>query len=186
MTDRKEQLIKFYETRLKQMLSDGDFKRLLPDCKVLEYKDLKNYTNLYELLPNNKDYAIILTEFKPNTGHWTCITRDGTKFYWMDSYGVAPDGENKFIPAMMRRLLGENDKDLTRLIKATKAQGGSVDYNKKKYQVLRDDINTCGRWVYVFIYMFLMNNTPEDFRRIMKQLKENTGKPYDILITEYI
>jgi len=187
MTDYiKQQMMNFYETRLKQMLSDDDFKRLLKEPKIMEYKDLKQYRDLYDLLPQNKDYAIILTEFKPNTGHWCCITRDGNNFYWFDSYGTKIDGELKYIPEMMRRILGENDRDLSRLVKETKKQGGSIDYNKKKYQSLHDDVNTYGRWVLNFVQMFLLNHKPEQYREIWKKLKSNTGKPYDILLVEMI
>ena len=184
---RKEQIIEFYETRLKQMLSNDDLKRLLKDCKILEYKDLKNYNSLYDLLSKNIDYAIILIEFKQNQGHWCCLTRNNNNFYWFDSYGVKPDGELKFINSFMRKLLGENNYDLTKLIKQTITQGGTFGYNKKKYQVLTDGINTCGKWVYIFIKLFLLDHNPSEFRTIMKQLKENNPeKPYDILICEYI
>jgi hypothetical protein len=185
--DTKEEIMSFYKTRLGQMLSDADFRRLLKNPKILEYKDFKKYGDLYEVLPNDKDYAIILTEFKPNSGHWCALTRKGNKFYWMDSYGVKYDGENKFIPQAMRKMLGEDDHDLTRLVNATRMKGGIVDYNKKKYQILKDGINTCGRWTYNFILMHELGYSPEQYREIWKKLKANNGgKPYDLLLCEMI
>lgn len=190
MTDNEEKIkmLEYYKNKLAYMVSDVDFKNVLKDDpKVIQYSQLINYEDFYQLLPKEKDYVIVLTEFKPNTGHWCVLTRDGNYFYWFDSYGVKPDGENKFIPLIMRKFLGENDKDLTRLIKATERKGGKVEWNKKKYQVLRDGISTCGKWCIVFIQMFQLGNNPEDFRRVFKKLKGgNNNKPYDILLVEMI
>jgi tRNA A37 threonylcarbamoyladenosine dehydratase len=49
--------IKFVE---KEPLSDDTIKKYLPECRIIKYSQFKNYKDIKELLPNNKDYVIIL------------------------------------------------------------------------------------------------------------------------------
>ncbi|NDD59382.1 MAG: hypothetical protein EBZ47_09125, partial [Chlamydiae bacterium] len=84
--------------------------------KILKYSELANYGNLDELLPDPKDYKVILTESKRNQGHWCCLlkypTKEGCVYEWFDSYSGMPDSELKFIPASVRRMLGESKHHL--------------------------------------------------------------------------
>ena len=47
-------------------LSDKDIQSYLgKSVKIVEYKDLKNYNSIDELLPNDKDYCSLLYENEP-------------------------------------------------------------------------------------------------------------------------
>ena len=65
------------------MFSEADFKRYFDmEGKILTYEDLEKYNSIEELLPDEKDFKIILTETKPNSGHWTTIQRRGNKIIY--------------------------------------------------------------------------------------------------------
>ena len=100
------------------MFSEPDFKRYFEiEGKILKYSELSRYTNIEELLPHDKDFKIILTETEPNTGHWCCLLRKDKKVIWYDSYSVPPDGELKFIPRMMNKMLNQEVHQIHRLFK---------------------------------------------------------------------
>ena len=56
-------------------LSDGDIKRFLKGhTKIIQYKDLKKYNNIDDLLAPY-GHVIILYMTAPNYGHWTLIMK---------------------------------------------------------------------------------------------------------------
>ena len=60
----------------------------------IEYKDLKNYTSIDELLPNDKDFAVLLYESQPNSGHWTALLKYDNDIELFDSYGNTDEARN--------------------------------------------------------------------------------------------
>jgi hypothetical protein len=187
----KRNLIAKYKRLLATMLSDEDMEYYIggSKAKILKYSELANYNDLAELLPDKKDYRIILTESKRNQGHWCCLlkypSKNGSTIEWFDSYGTKPDGELRFIPIEIRRMLGETEHQLTRLFK-TAAPRDKVIYNKKKLQSLDDDVNTCGRWSVARIFMNQMGYDLEDFIDKIEGLSEDSGKPYDIIVCDLV
>ena len=187
---------KFEETKKKlaEMITNDDFTKYFTDAreKTLKYSDLADIKNIDELLPEEKDYRIILTESKRNEGHWCCIMRykditTGKKYIeWFDSYSGKPDSELKFIPEAINKMLGQNKNHLTRILKTVK-EPYEILYNATKYQTLKDGINTCGRWCIMRLIMFHINYTLHDFKDFVKSnSKMQGGKPYDILVTEWV
>ena len=187
----KRSVIAKYKKLLSTMLSDEDMEHFIGGSrrKILKYSELANYNDLAELLPENKDYRIILTESKRNQGHWCCIlkypSKNGSTVEWFDSYSGTPDSELKFIPEAVRKMLGENERHLTRLLK-TAEPDQSVIYNKKKFQELNDGVDTCGRWVLARIFMNQMGYNLEDFIDKFEQIQEDTGKPMDIIVCDLV
>ena len=52
-------------------LSDTDIRHILGhDTKIIKYSELAQFTDLDQLLPNPKDYCIILYEDSVDHGHW--------------------------------------------------------------------------------------------------------------------
>jgi hypothetical protein len=51
-------------------MSNSLIEQYLKDPKIIRYNDLKNYNSIEELLPNNKDYVILLYESLPNEGSY--------------------------------------------------------------------------------------------------------------------
>ena len=68
--------IKKYKKLLSQMFSESDFKRYFNiENKIMKFSELAQYENIQELLPNDNDFKIILTEVRPISGHWCCLLR---------------------------------------------------------------------------------------------------------------
>ncbi len=187
---------KFEETKKKlaNMITNDDFTKYFSDAqqKTLKYSDLADIKTIDELLPEEKDYRIILTESKRNEGHWCCIMKytditNGKKYIeWFDSYSGKPDSELKFIPEAVKKMLGQDKNYLSRILKTVK-QPYEILYNATKYQTLKDGINTCGRWCIMRLIMFHINYTLFDFKDFVKSnSKMQGGKPYDILVVEWV
>jgi len=182
----KEKLKSHYTKLLAQMVSDTDFSRFLDDVdgKVIKYSELSHFNTIDELLPSNPfDYRIVLTEDSYNQGHWCCLVKTSKNIVWFDSYGVRPDGELSLIPASVRRMLGEDHYYLTRIIKSSYRK---VSYNKIRYQVLQTGVNTCGKWSTLFILMSKFGYSLKEFQTFMQKQKEESGKPFDILVCDWI
>ncbi len=68
---------------INKTLPHADILRILgDDDKILKCAELGNLCDIDQLLPGGKDDCIILYEDKPNTGHWTALSKyDGTMIY---------------------------------------------------------------------------------------------------------
>jgi hypothetical protein len=187
---------KFNETkdRLAYMINDADISKYFTDApqKILKYSQLADIKDIDELLPDERDYRIILTESKRNEGHWCCImkytdSKTGKKYIeWFDSYSGKPDSELKFIPDVIKKMLGQDKNHLTRLLKTVK-EPYHILYNSTKYQTLKDGINTCGRWCILRLIMFHIGYTLPDFKAFIKESSKNAGNiPYDVLIVDWV
>ena len=55
--------------REKQFLTDSDLRRFFPNNKdpkpIIKYSDLAKVKSIYELLPNDKDFKVILIDSDP-------------------------------------------------------------------------------------------------------------------------
>ena len=57
-------------------LSDADLRTILGDnLKIIKYSELESVDSLEELLPNSKDYLIMLYETEEDSGHWVAMLR---------------------------------------------------------------------------------------------------------------
>jgi len=185
----KEDLINYYEKCLKYMVSDLDFQRWLgagAKEKTIKYGDFQDVPSIQELLPEDKDYRIVLTEWKQNMGHWCCLLRYGNTIEWFDSYGVLPDAELKYVPKMMRRFLGEQEHALTRILKKAKEDGFLVIYNKRKFQKQKDGVDTCGRWTLSRVMAMLMGYDLDDYQKMIDKKVAETEKPADIVVCDLV
>jgi hypothetical protein len=171
-------------------LTDGDLEKHtgITSKDIVKYSDLKNYNSIEDLLPNVGDFKIILIEDRFNSGHWVCVLRTAPKvFEYFNSYGAKWDTDWKFIARMARVILGENTNEMTRLMNKAEAEGNKVVWNNKKFQKLGSKVQTCGRWCVMRIETFKMGyNTPEDFQRLIKKFKEETGGSSDFVVAKYV
>lgn len=181
---------KKYKSMLKYMLSNKDFETILGsdvEHKIYKYKDLSVINNIYDILPNKNDYAIILTQFKPNQGHWTCLVRyqdkTGDTICYFDSYGKEPDYEESFVPKRLKKLLFETKEEITRLMMSNKSDN---IYNNVQLQCDNKDVCTCGRWTVCFIKAVQIGLTLEDFINKISDECLRTGKPTDLIVCEMI
>jgi hypothetical protein len=116
--------------------------------KVIEYKSVRDYDNIEDLLLPFGRVAILypwkLDEEGGVFGHWTTIflNKDGNIEYF-NSYGsFLEEGAMKNIDKKFKKQHGEDIKYLTYLLYNSNHK---VEYNNKKLQ--SDKSNTCGRWV---------------------------------------
>ena len=142
-------------------LSSVDISSLLGDkVRVLTYKQLRDFDNIYDVL---KPYgnAVLLYETSKNWGHWVCLFKDPKSniIEHFDSYGIRPDDEIKFVPKYFRKIGGEDLPHLTALLYKSNAP---IRYNHHKLQSSRRGVSTCGRWCVL--------------RLIFKDLDENNFK----------
>jgi hypothetical protein len=157
-------------------LSDEDFRRLLHQPKIVKYCDLKNYSNFTQLLPLSTDYAVILVETKKNSGHWCCLMRKDNTITEFDSYGSHIDHETDFLSRIIKTMLGENKKEISRLQKAS--PDFEVVRNKMKLQSDKPldknipEPSTCGRWCAAAIQYHLMGFDLAEFQQFIKAKSE--------------
>jgi hypothetical protein len=125
-------------------MSDTDIKEYLPNALILKYSELSKYPTLDDLLPHEKDFAMLLYEDSPNKGHWVVVSRpeEGVAEYF-DSYGGYVDAPLKWTDKQTRIGLGEGYAMLSKLFKECPEK---VVYNKIKYQKDGQNIADCGRW----------------------------------------
>ncbi len=180
----KQKVLNDYKNKLAYMVSDGDIRRALPEAKTMKYSELADYKDIFELLPHDKSYVIVLTETGPNRGHWCSLMRYGNTIEWFDSYGVKPDGELSLIPQSVKRALGEDKHYLSRLLKALPKDYHYV-YNKAKLQRDGPNINTCGKWSILRVEMMKMNYDLPEFIEFIKRNCKAREMPSDILVAGF-
>jgi hypothetical protein len=145
------------------------FKTSNSRIKIEVYPELNQINNILDLLPGNICACFILLKTSENSGHWTCLCRSDNMIYYMDSYGVKPDGELSNIKPGLQYQLHENSKALTRLIR-TIPKGFVFSYNNIQFQQYDANVNTCGKWCDVFCKCIFHGLTLEQFQQRLKQL----------------
>jgi len=91
----------------------------------------------------------------------------------------------KYIPEVVKRMLGEDNYHLSRLLRDVKDR--QVIYSKKRLQKLEDGINTCGRWVLLRILMMKeFFYTLQEFLNFIQDSVEETEMTTDELVASWI
>lgn len=164
-------------------MGDDDIRFYFPSAPIYKYSQLKEFNSVDEILPNDKDFAFLLYEDSPNKGHWVCISKNNGEYEFFDSYGGYPDSPLGWNNHNTNKLLGQGEKTLSKLFNNTKIK---VIYNPVKYQEEADDVNTCGRHCVFRIKNIKDGKNLNQYYRMMKKLKENTGKNYDEIVSSFI
>jgi len=140
-------------------LSFDDLHRMLGKddrtTRIINYDDLKNINDISELFNGNVKAIIILLQIEsrnaPRVGHWIALldkpgvsaTDVGTIEHF-DPYGFSVDKETA---------ITHEEKWLsTLLVKSPKR----LIESRRRFQRLREGVNTCGRWCVVRIKQFDM------------------------------
>ena len=147
------------QKRISEPMSNEDLEKYLSvkPSDIMKYADLSKYQSIEQLLPKDGDFQIILIEDKQNSGHWVSVARYGKTIEYFNSYGAKWDTDWRFIPRMVRIILGQNTNDLTRLFKKAPA------------------IQTCGRWVVLRRHFAQMGYSLPEFQKKIEMLRdENT------------
>ena len=173
--------------KLEYALSDEDMKRQIPNVRLIEYPQLKEYNSITELLPNQKDAIIILVQIKnKHNGHWICLTRFKNCIYVFDSLGYRPDKNLLWTPKYLRRNLGQDIPYLSYLLNDALTKKFKVYFNEYKYQMEKPGVNTCGRHVVSYLKWFFMtiNPTPKKYELYMKSLVKKYDLGTDIIVAQ--
>ncbi len=172
------------EDEIRYLVSNFDIQRKFKrskKVKIMVYSALNNVTNILDILPVKISACFILLRTTEQSGHWTCLCRNDKSIYYMDSYGVSPDGELKHIAKNVRYELGENTSLLTNLLHNLPS-GYTFAYNKMQFQQYHNDVNTCGKWCTVFAKCIFDGLSLSDFQRNMSVLKKKYKVNYDTLV----
>jgi hypothetical protein len=155
------------ETKMKTPLSDEQIAQTLGilTSDILKYRQLSNYKNIAELLPNNGDYKIILLEWERNSGHWVVCYKINNKYCYFNSYGNAPDKDLNVLTRCIKRILGQDVAEFDRLL-----GGKKMEYSTKRYQ--KGDVDTCGRHVIMRINMLHAQFNQPEYEQYMEEVKE--------------
>lgn len=129
---KKNKALEEMKRTLAYSLSDADIRHILGQgTKIIEFKDLDLFKTIYDLLPNEKDFAIVLVEQKDNSGHWQLLLRDGNRIEQHDSYGCTLESELNFVSQAVNRMLGQSKKEFHDLMKTVNDEDEIV-YNKAR------------------------------------------------------
>lgn len=143
---------------------------------IIKYSELSNYKSIQELLPEKDSFKVLLIEDKQNSGHFVGLFRFDKTLEYMNSYGAKWDTDWRFIPRMVRVILGQATNDLTRLFDKAKKDGFTVVYNKKRLQKLDPNIQTCGRFVALRRHLGQMGYTLPQFQKEIENLRDKNTK----------
>lgn len=177
------------DKRAKEYLSDSDLARYFPNSKdpkpIIKYNELADVKDIYELLPEDGSFKIILVENRYNVGHWTALCRTEKQIIYFDSYSNKPDGQMRHIKSFWRKMLGQDDTYLTTLLKAVKDR--EVVWSKNRFQSLKDGTGTCGRWCILFLNMVLnFGYDINEFEEFVNHYCKELGLTRDQLVTHWI
>lgn len=147
MTTFSDNLVNAVDELKDVALSDLDIRnmmkeQLISNFNVIPYPDIKKYKTVEELLgPEN--ICFILYMWKQNYGHWCLLQKSGNLIEFFDPYGDFPDSQLERVPEPFRTESGQTEKTLSKLLLNF---DGELSYNEYKFQHLKEDVKTCGRW----------------------------------------
>lgn len=186
-----KQHLEGYGEEVKQVeeepMDDTDIRENIGEnTKILKYTDLSKYKSINDLLPRQRDYCYLLYLDDYNKGHWTALIRDGKDIYFFCSYGSKPDEPLTWVDCNTRIKLGTAVPFLTRLL--NDANGYNIYYNPIKYQQEKDDVNSCGRYITLFLLQFKKHPhyNLNDYYRYMNKIKSKYNLSYDEIVSTLI
>jgi hypothetical protein len=183
---RKNKTIENMQRTLAYSLSDADIRHILGQgTKIIEFKDMDTFANIYDLLPNEKDFAIVLVEQKDNNGHWVMLLRDGNRIEQFDSYGCTLESELNFVTAAMNKMLGQSKKEFHDLMKTIDDEDELV-FNKSRLQAEDPNIATCGRHCCLRAMMHNIGYSLEEYLQFLDDHHEESGLPIDVIVSKFV
>ena len=168
-------------SKINEPLSDSKVKDALGEgTRILKYSELKNYKTIDELLPDVNSFFICLLEEELNSGHWVACMRLDSGLYYFNSYAAKYDTDISVIPLCIRRILGEDKREFSRLF-----GGKECGWNKTVLQGAKSQV--CGRYVVLAITMMaFLQYSPVEFVEFVKEKSKTTGKSCDEVVAQLI
>jgi hypothetical protein len=128
----------------KKALSSEELEKMLGDTKVkiIGYHELKKYQSLKEMFDISQYWIILLiieSDLSENgIGHWVALLNHTSHYEHFDPYGLSIDQETKYTNErhpLLKNLFLSSEKP--------------IEVNTIKFQKIKENINTCGRWCVV-------------------------------------
>lgn len=166
-------------------LSNFDIIKIVGKVKIIKYPEIMNYNSIFEIFGSDNKFVIFFETESDNVGHWECCFMNKKKktIEFFDSYGLAPDKAESFLSKNLEIHLKENKPLLTPLFIDAEKSGFICTYNAFRYQEMKGDISTCGRWC--SIRLKYMNLTDQQFYSKINNLKLKWHYPtFDDIITK--
>jgi hypothetical protein len=183
---KKNKALEEMKRTLAYSLSDADIRHILGQgTKIIEFKDMDMFKTIYDLLPNEKDFTIVLVEQKDNSGHWVMLLRDGNRIEQFDSYGVTLETELNFVSQAMNRMLGQSKQEFHTLMKTIDDEDELV-FNKARLQSEDPTIATCGRHCCLRALMHNLGYSLEEYLQFLDDHHEETGLPIDVIVSKFV
>jgi DNA adenine methylase len=169
-------------------MGDDDIRKYYPKAKIIKYSELKNYSDIRQLLPKNKSFFFLLYERTKNVGHWVLVSRyndDGIEtIEFFCSYGSKIDEPLNWTPIGMRVQLGQDKPYLSQLLNKSNFR---VIYNPVQYQSKSSKIATCGAYDTLRAGELEKHNTNlEEFNDMLTEVKKATGLNYDEIVSNLV
>ena len=173
--------------RMRTDMTDLDIQRYLPETNspqdnLMKYSELADVNSIYDILPYDRSYKIILVESEYFKGHFVAILRYGNTIEQFDSYSQKIDNELSFVSNLQKQLLGQDKKYLTHLLKKLPKKVKKI-YNKKRLQKLVNNSATCGR--FVILRIILMKDfgfNLQQYQDFLERWCKKTGLNADELV----
>lgn len=171
-------------------LSNDDIMRILGrKIKIIAYPMFSKIFDIVKFLEmNNNELIIFFEEDKVGnsvSGHWESMKLDPqTKtVQFFDSYGLKPDECRDYLSKNKLIQLKEFKPELNRLLMNAAEQGYKIFYNHIRYQQMKADVSTCGKWSSNFLLngnLALKNQYKNYVNKLMK--KFYTKIPDDAIV----
>lgn len=167
-------------------LSDSDIKSVL-GLKPLPYNKLNDCFNIDEIF-DDKGRCIILYLTDVNSGHWITLLKypmNGVEtIEWYDSYGGDPKNIRKELNVTKEITDGLNEHDGSLVEDLAYKSGYDFIYNKKRRQIMKDGVNSCGDHA-IFRSLFYNLNLNE-YNKMMDGILKKYKINADDLVTGFI
>lgn len=155
-------------------LSEDDIRKLCGQIPVLRYPELASMATPDDLFKGKKAAVLLFLTEGDSVGHWLAVLDRPDHYEVFDSFGVAIDGERRWLDKSKLVEFNESSPLLTGLL----ARGNKpVVHNTTKLQ--NDDADTCGRWVAARIL-----HANEPLHTFVSLMKGGRGTP-DETVTAY-
>ena len=168
-----------------EALSNTQIYKIIGTVKIIKYPDIANYKTIFEIFGLDNKFIIFFETEDNSVGHWECcfINRNKKIIEFFDSYGLEPDKAEQFLSSNLQIKLKENKPLLTPLFKASLQSGYNCIYSSFRYQEMKGNISTCGRWC--SIRLKYMNLTDDEFFKKIDNLKIKWNLPtFDNVVTK--
>lgn len=158
-------------------ISDFNLYGIIPDTvKLVVYHELLKYRNMEQLL-GTENVFVLLMESNYNVGHFVSITyhQSDNVLEWFDPYGMTHDNLIKKLDYYHNGQYYFNML-LHDFISRTQCK---FVINRTKYQSLKNNSQTCGRWTG---FRILFGNRLSVFHNAMIEMKKVYPIPFDDMI----